>query len=63
MNSRAEKAGVSFAENIIEMAHLMYQKNTSSNFYKGLMKRLLHEQMIRTLMERKMVLNAKISNS
>lgn len=35
--SRAEKAGRAMARNIIELAQLMYNKNTKKNFYKGLM--------------------------
>ena len=34
--SRAEKAGEQLGNAIIEMVHLMYQNNTSANFYKGL---------------------------
>ncbi len=35
--SRANQAGRKLGLAIIEMAHLMYQKNTAKNFYKGLM--------------------------
>lgn len=35
--TRAEKAGIDQGKAIVEMVHLMYQNNTSSNFYKGLM--------------------------
>lgn len=35
--SRAEKAGEELGNAIIEMAHLMYQRNTKANFYKGLL--------------------------
>ena len=34
--SRAEKAGEQFGNAIVEMTNLMYQKNTKSNFYRGL---------------------------
>ena len=34
--SRAEKAGERLGCAIIEMANLMYQENTKSNFYRGL---------------------------
>ena len=35
--SRAEKAGERLGGAIIEMANLMYQNNTKTNFYKGLL--------------------------
>lgn len=35
-DSRAWKAGEKLAESIIEMIHLMYQKNTALNFIRGL---------------------------
>jgi len=35
--SRAEKAGEQLGNAIIEMTNLMYQKNTKSNFYRGLL--------------------------
>jgi len=34
--SRAEKAGEATARAIIEMVHLMYQRNTAKNFWRGL---------------------------
>ena len=34
--SRAEIAGEQAGESIIEMANLMYQNNTKTNFFKGL---------------------------
>ena len=34
--SRAEKAGRALGRAIVEMCNLMYQKNTSRNFIKGL---------------------------
>ncbi len=36
--SRAERCGIQLGESIVEMANLMYQKNTKRNFYKGLTK-------------------------
>ena len=44
MVSRAEKAGIDLANSIVEMANLMYQRNTKANFYKGLMKTLEEAQ-------------------
>ena len=35
--SRAELAGRTMGEAIVEMIHLMYQKNTARNFLKGLL--------------------------
>ena len=35
--SRAEKAGEQLGNAISEMANLMYQNNTKSNFYRGLL--------------------------
>lgn len=35
--SRALLTGKKLGESIISMVHLMYQNNTASNFYKGLM--------------------------
>jgi len=34
--TRAGKAGISLGEAVIEMVHLMYQKNTALHFFKGL---------------------------
>lgn len=37
-SSRAEKAGTHTAKTIIELVNLMYQNNTASNFFTGLIK-------------------------
>ena len=34
--SRAEKAGQQLGNAIVEMANLMYQNNTKTNFFRGL---------------------------
>jgi len=34
--SRAERAGRLMATALVEMVHLMYQKNTAKNFLRGL---------------------------
>jgi len=44
--SRAEKCGIMLGQSIIEMANLMYQKNTKKNFYNGLTKLLRMEACI-----------------
>ena len=41
--SRAERAGELLGKAIIEMVHLMYQKNTALNFLDGLLKTLTIE--------------------
>jgi len=41
--TRAEKAGRLMAWALIEMVHLMYQKNTALNFLKGLTKKINSE--------------------
>lgn len=38
--TRAGKAGKKLADAILEMVHLMYQKNTARNFLRGLIRRL-----------------------
>lgn len=38
--SRAERSGYQMGKAIDEMVHLMYQKNTRKNFFKGIMKAL-----------------------
>ena len=35
--SRAERAGLATGAALVEMVHLMYQKNTAANFWRGLM--------------------------
>jgi len=46
--SRAEQAGRRLAETINEQAHLMYQVNTKSNFFKGLIAQLAVESECHT---------------
>jgi hypothetical protein len=41
--SRAELAGEALGKAIVEMVHLMYQNNTASNFWRGLMRVLKKE--------------------
>lgn len=46
--SRAEQAGRRLAEAINENAHLLYQKNTKKNFFRGLIKNLNHPSVCHT---------------
>ena len=44
--SAAEKEGEQAGESIIEMANLMYQNNTKTNFFKGLFSALAKREEI-----------------